>query len=310
MKKLIVVLAVLIILITIGLYVFIPSRITIHRSLKAKINREGLVRRLSNSSTWAEWWPGKSSAPGRFDLDGIIYFAAPPKNLSIPIDMETANWNGHTELTLIAVDTGSTILDLETSVNVPVNPFRRIPVYSNSKKLESGFDDILKAIGHTYATIPALYDFDIRKEKVVDSILVSTSGEVKGKPTIAQVYALIDELKAYIKKNDATETGYPMQNIYTSDSVNYLIRVAIPVNKRLPDSGKFRYKWMLGGGNILITEVKGGQSRIDQAYAQIHNYVADFQRIAPAISFESLVTDRRVEPDTAKWITRIYYPVM
>jgi hypothetical protein len=67
---------------------------------------------------------------------------------------------------------------------------------------------------------------------------------------------------------------------------------------------------MLGGGNILITEVKGGQNEITNAYKQIQNYVSDYNRSAPAIPFESLVTDRRKEPDSSKWITRIYYPVI
>ena len=67
---------------------------------------------------------------------------------------------------------------------------------------------------------------------------------------------------------------------------------------------------MLGGGNILITEVKGGSNKINNAYKQIRNYISDYNRIAPAIPFESLVTDRSKEPDSSKWVTRIYYPVM
>ena len=67
---------------------------------------------------------------------------------------------------------------------------------------------------------------------------------------------------------------------------------------------------MLGGGNILVTEVKGGKAEINKAYKQIMNYMADHSRTPPAIPFESLVTDRRNEPDSNKWITRIYYPVM
>ena len=29
---------------------------------------------------------------------------------------------------------------------------------------------------------------------------------------------------------------------------------------------------------------------------------------SPAIPFESLVTNRMQEPDTSKWVTKIYYP--
>ena len=67
---------------------------------------------------------------------------------------------------------------------------------------------------------------------------------------------------------------------------------------------------MLGGGNILITEVKGDNKEIQKAYTQIQHYISDYKRIAPAIPFESLVTDRRKQPDSSQWVTKIYYPVM
>ncbi|HLG40702.1 MAG TPA: GyrI-like domain-containing protein, partial [Chitinophagaceae bacterium] len=216
----------------------------------------------------------------------------------------------NSELTFISKGTDSTIIHIETSIPVGYNPFERINLYFKSKKLEKSLSEILQSINDVYSNVEKLYDYNIQKKLVVDSILVFTSTEIKGNPSTGSVYALIDELKSYIKQHAATETGLPMQNIFTSDSMNYVIKVAIPVNKRLPDSGKFKYRWMLGGGNILITEVKGDQNEINKAYKQILNYISDYRRVAPAIPFESLVTDRRKEPDSSKWITHIYYPVM
>ena len=90
-------------------------------------------------------------------------------------------------------------------------------------------------------------------------------------------------------------------NLYTKDGITYLVRVAIPVDKQLPASGNISYKWMLGGGNILITEVKGGHAEIKKAYDQTELYVADHNRVAPAIPFQSMITDRRQEKDSTKW---------
>jgi hypothetical protein len=39
-------------------------------------------------------------------------------------------------------------------------------------------------------------------------------------------------------------------------------------------------------------------------------YISDHERVPPAIPFLSLVTNRMLEPDSSKWITLIYYPVM
>jgi hypothetical protein len=145
---------------------------------------------------------------------------------------------------------------------------------------------------------------------VTDSILISTYSHSKNYPSTNFIYGLIDQLKKYIASQSAKETGFPMLNINTTDSINYLTRVAIPVNRKLPSSGNISYKWMLSGGNILVTDVKGGPSSINNAFDQVENYVNDYHHFAPAIPFQSLITDRSKEPDTSKWITIIYYPVM
>jgi hypothetical protein len=41
----------------------------------------------------------------------------------------------------------------------------------------------------------------------------------------------------------------------------------------------------------------------------MQQYFADYKRVAMAIPFEYLVTDRETETDTTKWVTRIYAPV-
>jgi hypothetical protein len=58
-----------------------------------------------------------------------------------------------------------------------------------------------------------------------------------------------------------------------------------------------------------MAEVKGGPSRVDGCLLAVENYVKDHNMMSPAIPFQSLVTDRMAEKDTAQWITRIYYPV-
>jgi len=69
-------------------------------------------------------------------------------------------------------------------------------------------------------------------------------------------------------------------------------------------------KWMMKGGNILTGEVTGGQEQIEQAQKQMELYISDYQRSIIAIPFQMLITDRTKEPDSTKWVTRIYYPVV
>jgi hypothetical protein len=62
-------------------------------------------------------------------------------------------------------------------------------------------------------------------------------------------------------------------------------------------------------GKILVTEVKGGNYTTGEALKQLDIYLDDNHLSSPAIPFESLVTDRSQETDTAKWVTKIYYPI-
>jgi hypothetical protein len=39
-------------------------------------------------------------------------------------------------------------------------------------------------------------------------------------------------------------------------------------------------------------------------------YMKDFKLTSPAMPFELLVTNRANEPDTSKWVTKIYYPIL
>lgn len=309
MKRFFLLLAALTVVCLIAVYVFIPAKIVISTSVKIEVNRNALYRKVANLPSWKEWWPGKIDDSGLY-LDGIKFRTSEVQTLSVPLTIDEKEMKASADITFIPLSVDSTTTHIETTISLSNNPLKRIKTWYKSKKLDDSFSKILESLRNTYSKTVNVYDFDIQKRLVVDSILIFTSEEIKGYPSVEKVYALVDRLRAYVKSKSAKETGFPMQNIYTADSINYMLKVAIPVDQRLPDSGNIHYKWMLGGGNILITEVKGGAAQINNAYKQITNYISDYGRTAPAISFESLVTDRRAEPDSAKWITRIYYPVI
>jgi len=155
-----------------------------------------------------------------------------------------------------------------------------------------------------------LWILDAGNNTAMEPYRAFIAAQLKSLPSTEQVYTMVKKLKDYILSQKAGATGNPMLNVFTRDSLSFDVRVAIPVDRRLPDAGEIHYKWMLGGGNILITEVKGGPEEIKKAYNQVNHYITDYKRLAPAIPFESMVTDRTVEKDSSQWITRIYYPVI
>lgn len=311
MKRILIAFATLVILFFAATYLLIPNRVHVTQRVQMQVNREGLMRNLSKKEDWKKWWPGKNdTATGIFTLGSRVYEPLDAKVLSVPVRISAGNINAITDLTVLPSGPDSAAVKIDYLVPTSYNPIKRIQRYFAARSLRNDAAAILKSIGGYYKDVAAMYGYDIRKDYVVDSTLFTNIKEMTGYPGIDRVYAMVDELKAYIKNQGAAETGFPMLNIFTKDSVRYLVKVAIPVNKKLADSGTMSYRWMLGGGNILITEVKGGMKEIQKAYHQIELYISDYRRVAPAIPFESLVTDRRQQPDSSKWVTRIYYPVI
>lgn len=313
MKKKLLLFSVILLLLFACIYLFIPNKIIISEKKEIAANQAALFRSLGEATNWEKWWPGEKkvdSGKGITILNGLEYKVIDKKVLSFILAISKQKFKASAELMLLEINKDTSSLIIESSIPTSYNPITRAKIFFTARKIKKGIKILFDSINSYYSKTGNLYGYDIQKKSVIDSTLISTFKEVKGNPSIEIIYSLIDELKSYIKQHSANETGYPMLNIFTKDSITYLLKVAIPVDRKLPSSRNIAYRWMLGGGNILITEVKGGNAEIQKAYYQVQHYISDHNRIAPAIPFESLVTDRRKETDSTKWITRIYYPVM
>lgn len=315
MKKWLIVILAVFLLLLVAIYIFIPNFISINQNITISANNQGLIRKLSDESTWTMWWPERHASRDGDSNAGLRYndnkYTIKEKGISsLIISISQQDFSVLSSLILFGEKLDSTRLIWEARVPTSYNPLRRLRLYLHARALNRDMQAMLEKMNSYFSKPETIYGFEIRKASVVDSTLISTFRVSAGYPGAEFIYGLIDELKKYISIHLAKETGFPMLNLTTTDSLNYLVRVAIPVDRVLPSSGNITYKWMLGGGNILITEVRGGPHAIAEASRQMEHYMSDYQRLAPAIPFLSLVTDRRQEPDTNKWITRLYYPVM
>ena len=101
-----------------------------------------------------------------------------------------------------------------------------------------------------------------------------------------------------------------MLHIKANDSTHFEAQIAIPVDKPLAETKTFSVKRMLKNGNILVTEVTGGNAQTDHAMTQLELYLSDHKYYPVALPFYMLVTDRMNNPDSSQWLTRIYYPIL
>jgi len=314
MKRIVIAIVILFILLLAGSYILIPQKLKVSSAITYQANGEGLSRFLFADSNWGKWWPGKISADTSskkiFSYSGYDYSIEKIRHHSFELALTKKESSYNSLLKIVSFEKDSVGIEIETELNSGNNPVGRIRNYFNAKKIKNGFDDLLIALKDHTKTVKDLYGYDIKSEKVEMQFLLSTSKVFPHYPTTGDIYSLVNLIRDHISKTDGKEEFSPMLNIESGDSINYYVRVGVPVNKMLPEKENISLKQMVKNGNILVAEVRGDQKNINEAIKQMEKYITDYQRSNIAIPFQSLITDRSKEPDSTKWITKIYYPVV
>lgn len=298
-----------------SIYIFIPSEINVTKIAAVNASFPAGTRFFMNTEKWKNWWPSSDSGIASIGKDvGFFHHQAHhsiTKELFNGLAIKTT-FKGYQlkgEIVYAQLGTDSVAFFWKYNFNCSYNPITRIQEYYMLKDLKNNTAEILSSLKSFLEKEENVYGMKIQHSYVVDTILISTKSVFPNSPNIDQVYKMIDQLKIYIKEQQANITGYPMVNVTVLDRTHFQTMVALPVDRKLNETPLFSWKKMVAG-KILIGEVKGGDARTKNAFAEMHNYVIDHQITSPAIPFISLVTDRKQEPDSSKWISRIYYPVM
>jgi hypothetical protein len=289
-----------------AVYLFIPGKIKMQATVSINGALPGISRTLTNNENWKKWWPGDTLFnynKQTYSVQGKIF-----NSFAIDIYSDKDSINSRMELILVRFDTMTIVWRGEqVSSN---NPFKRFVQYLRVHETEKNMKIILRRMKIFLEKKENIYGFDVKHTKVLDSVLISTRRSFAYQPGIKDIDAMIRDLKKYIVQNKAIEQNFPMLNIMKIDSSHYEVMTAIPVDKLLPETREFVPKLLLKGGNILEVQILGGPATIENSMKEFENYRSDYEFTSPAIPYQLLVTDRMKEPDTTKWITRLYYPVL
>jgi len=313
MKKKLVIAVLLVLIILAGALLFIPKKIKVSSSVTYAANAQGVFNFLTDQTNWEKWWPGKISgnegklvfnfSSYNFYIDKMLYNAC-----EINFEKDNKMYTGLMKIVSLKVD--GTGVEFTTEIDAGTNPINRIANYFDARKIKKVFNDIVNALAQYTQSVKNVYGFDIRNEKVQMQYLLSASKLISHYPSTQDIYSLIEKIRAYIKTTDGAEEFHPMLNIEKTDSMAYLVRVGLPVNKNLPETKGISVKQMVKNGNILVTEVTGDSKTIELALKQMEKYISDYERSVIAIPFQSLETDRTKVTDSTKWVTKIFYPVV
>jgi hypothetical protein len=305
MKKILTGLVLLFAILLAAIYLFIPGKLNMEANVTIDAALPGVSRSLSENNSWETWWPAEKT----FVYDQLV-FSIKSKSFNVfEIDIVTGNDTINSRMDLLPGKANSMTLEWNAEQPGSSNPFKRFSRYRRAQKVEKDMAEILTSLQSFMENAGNIYGFDVKMTTVTDSVLISTRRQFGHYPTTIDVNDMIQSLKNYIGQNNASEKNAPMLNIFEIDSTHYEAMTAIPVDRQLPQTKEFAPKFLLKGGNILEAEIRGGPNTIEKALDEIENYRTDYKFTSPAIPYQLLLTDRMKEKDTAKWITRIYYPV-
>jgi hypothetical protein len=306
MKKLITAFVIFVVLLLLISYFIIPSQIKISATVLVNANTRGSYRCLADNDKW-EQVTGKKMIQDSFSYNNQIFKINRESLEDFQILMNTKDSSLSTLIEVLPLNIDSSIIKWGAVIESSVNPISRILQYFEAISIKRNMASLLEKWKTFLEQKENVYGIHIVLTQVKDTSLVAIKTYFKSYPSDKEVDSLIDILRNYIKQNNAQESGYPMLNI-KPDNSNFETMVAVPVNKLLNDHGVILQKQMVPG-KILVAEVRGGHYTVSKSFIGLLNYVKDRDLQSPAIPFESLITDRALEPDTTKWITKIYYPI-
>ncbi len=294
-----------------SVYIFIPSKIAVSNVRFVLAYQNGVLRFFNDSAKFNNWWKSVAATNGNgYNYKGYDYHITRVLSNVVEIRISSPAINTLSTFISLSYYLDSSVIQWGTEINAPLNPIERIKRYNEAKEMKrsmSGLMDMLK----TYLDNSAnLYGIVVKEIHLKDSLLISTKIKTDKYPSISEIYGQVEKLKEYAASNHASPTDYPMLNVTKIDDKNYQVMVGLPINLKIKETADISIKKMPYLKSMFVSTIKGGSYSISDGFKKLNKYLMDSKRATPAIPFELLITDRPKEPDTSKWVTQLYMPVM
>lgn len=306
MRKLGIVLVTFFVLI--GIILCLPKQQEYTNKILVNCTPTAATRVMSDINNWKKWWPGQ------INQDSIFSFRNHPLKIqTILLNGFYANINlqdipAFLDVQFLSAPNKQSEFSYSYTIYYSSNPFTKLIQLIKTSTAKTEVTSLLNEIKSNLEDVKKVYGFEITEERVPNAIHISTKREFDHYPKTDDIYLLIDALNKYISENNAKGINDPIYNIFTPDDKHYQLMVAIATDRPLPTNNTFLFKEMVRG-KIIVGKSIGPNNTIDQCMKQVEYFVKDHGRSSPAIQFSRLITDRRREKDSTKWITTINYPV-
>ncbi len=306
-KKLLLVAAAAFLLFWVGTLILIPNPLAISAITKIQSPISTVDNFATNATNWHRWWPG-TYQNNIYTYHSKQYRVGYTKAFGARVLVWEATDSFITELNVLpAADTSIGVV-WTTSLQASLNPFTRIQQYNRAVAIKKDLQTLLDSLAAFGGSLQRFYGIDIQAVRFTNPYMITTIDAFTHYPTVDEMYKTVQVLRDYAREKLTPVADSPMINIERTVKNGFWLRAALPVTSELPEHASIRFTKMVLG-NTLVATVTGGRFRVEEAMAQMQQYISDKQLTVPAIPFQLLITNRQQQPDTSKWTTKLYYPV-
>lgn len=308
MKKTVLIILAAIVIIAAPIYFIIPSTLTVSNQLTIEASDGVVAKFLTHQQRWDQWWPGTKINENQFAYDGVQLTINKSTNGGVNAGLQQGDFKMNADINYLAGDFSAKIT-LGAQKHSSMNPVKRVIDYFAARELQNKTGQVLTRFKAFLEDQKNAYGYKIYINKVTDPFLLTKTASTATYPEMQNIYSSIENLKKEAIAKGAKLTNFPMLNVTQVDSKEYQVSFAIPIDKKITPGKGSVINNLVMGGNLLIADVKGGPNTVNDAFEEVRMYMKDHKLVAPAMPFESMVTDRYLEKDTSKWVTKIYYPI-
>lgn len=330
-RKILLVAAVLLLVISaIGL-LFFSSHVHVERSIVIKQNRTAMfdyVNDLKNYQKWSPWfeldtaakysysgsasgagaimsWESKvkSVGSGNMKITDVI------KDSLINVDLDFMK-NGVAKSSYsFTTQNDSTKMTWGLDYEAGANPILRIMGKFMDGIVGDDFQKGLNKLKKLVENMP-VEDNTLKVEEV--AIPISDYLFVHGKANEKNIGLFLggsyQKIGVVIKKQNLTMSGAPFAIYYTDSQTEWEMDACVPVSASAKNEGDVKAGKM-NSGNAVVAHFFGSYDQTKIAYTVLKEYIASHNKQIVGAPWEVYITDPMAEKDTAKWQTDVYFPI-
>ncbi|MCQ6958064.1 hypothetical protein [Mucilaginibacter aquariorum] len=295
----------------ISIYFIIPQKIKTTNVIEIDAADVNIAKFLVNKRQWNKWWPGQHNTADsiHFSYNGADYVLQESTNSAMKTLIKIGDIELSSQLLYATTGEGMSEVTWVTEMQSSINPIKRIAEFVKIKHVTKDIDTLLTGFKKFMQTDTNVYGIAVKISKIKNPTVLASTIHTNDYPSPVVIYNIVNNLKKQVSAQNAIVADSPMLNVHANEGDGYQVMVAIPINKTITAGPNTIINQLVMGGNLLETTVKGGKNTILNAFTQLKHYQKDHRLISPAMPYELLITNRLAEKDTAKWVTKVFWPI-